>query len=283
MNDRYQIRAKLSPRPAAAEPAFLPDLCGLPAVFAVLVIGELLAILLLLGSGRPFAGMVDAFSLLSLYVLWTALIGLLALCALAPWLRRLKDHLAGAWAYVLLLATTAGVAEIAYRLQAQVGGFGELHLEADHAGFVLRSLAIGAVVAALALRYLYIQYQWKRQIVAESRARFQALQARIRPHFLFNSLNTVASLTRSNPELAERLIEDLADLFRACLADSTDASTMADELKLVRGYLDIEALRLGERLQVDWDVEDMPEDTTVPSLLLQPLVENAVYHGIEPA
>ncbi len=111
----------------------------------------------------------------------------------------------------------------------------------------------------------------------------QALQSRIRPHFLFNSMNTIASLTRSNPALAEEVVEDLADLFRVSLGDVKRQSTLGKELELARQYLNIERHRLGERLRVEWDLKGLPESAMMPPLILQPLLENAVYHGIEPA
>lgn len=114
-------------------------------------------------------------------------------------------------------------------------------------------------------------------------ARLQALQARIQPHFLFNSLNAVLSLIRADPRRAEHVLEDLADLFRALMADSRALSTFASEVELARQYLAIESVRLGDRLQVEWDIEQMPGEARLPALILQPLLENAVYHGIEPS
>jgi len=113
-------------------------------------------------------------------------------------------------------------------------------------------------------------------------ARLQALQARIRPHFLFNSINAVLSLIRSEPKRAERALEDLAELFRVLMADNRQLATLEQEVNLCRRYLELEQLRLGERLQVVWHVEKMPAEALIPPLVLQPLVENAVYHGIEP-
>jgi two-component system sensor histidine kinase AlgZ len=117
---------------------------------------------------------------------------------------------------------------------------------------------------------------------AEARSRIQALQARIRPHFLFNSMNTIAALTRSDPARAEEAVEDLADLFRATLRDSHSPLRLKEELELTRIYQRIEALRLGERLKVTWDVAGLPMRALVPGLTVQPLLENAIYHGIEP-
>jgi two-component system sensor histidine kinase AlgZ len=114
-------------------------------------------------------------------------------------------------------------------------------------------------------------------------ARFQTLQARIRPHFRFNSMYTIASLTQTKPRLAEGVGMDLADLFRASLATEAGNTSLAEELELVRRYLNIEHQRLAERLRVEWDLQDLPSAARLPTLILQPLVENAVYHGIEPA
>jgi two-component system sensor histidine kinase AlgZ len=118
---------------------------------------------------------------------------------------------------------------------------------------------------------------------ALTEARLQALQARIRPHFLFNSINAVLSLIRKEPQRAERALEDMADLFRVLMRDNRELAPLADEVELCRQYLELEQLRLGERLVVDWNVKSMPGDALVPPLVLQPLLENAVYHGIEPS
>lgn len=146
--------------------------------------------------------------------------------------------------------------------------------------FFLRNIAIGAILTGPVLRYFYIQNQWRRNVRAETEARVQALQSRIRPHFLFNSMNTIASLTRSDPEKAETAVENLADLFRVSLSDARKQVPLEEEIDLCRRYLEIEQLRLGDRLNVKWEL-DVPDDAMVPALLLQPLLENAIYHGIE--
>ena len=117
---------------------------------------------------------------------------------------------------------------------------------------------------------------------ALTEARLQALQARIRPHFLFNSINAVLSLMRQEPRRAEQALEDLADLFRVLMADNRQLTPIVREIDLAKQYLSIEQLRLGERLLVEWDVARLPADALIPPLVLQPLLENAVYHGIEP-
>jgi two-component system sensor histidine kinase AlgZ len=137
-------------------------------------------------------------------------------------------------------------------------------------------------VAITLFLYGYFRLRAKAFSPALAEARLQALQARIRPHFLFNSLNAVLSLIRKEPKRAEAALEDLADLYRVLMADNRTLTGLKDEIELTRRYLSLEQLRLGERLKVEWSLQGMPEDALIPPMLLQPLVENAVYHGIEP-
>jgi two-component system sensor histidine kinase AlgZ len=140
------------------------------------------------------------------------------------------------------------------------------------------------VLVALATGTLLVYFDLRGRALspAFTEARLQALQARIRPHFLFNSINAVLSLIRQDPKRAEAALEDMADLFRVLMADNRSLSPLAREVDLCRQYLELEQLRLGERLQIEWHIEKMPADALVPPLVLQPLLENAVYHGIEP-
>ena len=257
--------------------SFLPNFCRIHMIFAVVITAELLAIVLTLATNRSLSDFAHELSLRSLFVQWIALSGAALLCLTRPLLRRLGDALAGLFAWLLLVGVTlivSGFALLVVGDWAQSGG-------ADV--FLFRSFGVSAIVSALVLRYFYIQQLWRRQVQAESEARFQALQSRIRPHFLFNSMNTIANLTRSDPALAEEVVQDLSDLFRASLSDASRMSSLGDELELARGYLRIEGQRLGERLQVEWDLENLPQQAPLPALVLQPLLENAVYHGIEPA
>jgi two-component system, LytTR family, sensor histidine kinase AlgZ len=142
---------------------------------------------------------------------------------------------------------------------------------------------IATLLGAALLRYFYVLAQWQARLAAVTRAQVEALQARIRPHFLFNSMNTVAALIRVDPAAAERTVEDLSELFRAALGQhDTDDGTLGEELALIDRYLAIEQLRLGARLRVQRELDDLPLDFPLPRLLLQPLVENAVRHGIQP-
>jgi two-component system sensor histidine kinase AlgZ len=153
---------------------------------------------------------------------------------------------------------------------------------AQDVGYTLiRNLSVAAILIGLALRYFYLHYESDQRLQVQAQARLQALQARIRPHFLFNSMNTIASLTHDQPDLAEQAIENLSDLFRASLAAESSIS-LKQELELTRSYIDLEALRLGDRLEVMWKVPTPEPKLNLPALTLQPLVENAIYHGIEP-
>ena len=147
-------------------------------------------------------------------------------------------------------------------------------------GGLERYWALTLALTGIVLYYFHLRSRALSPALTE--ARLQALQARIRPHFLFNSINAVLSLIRLQPRRAEVALEDMADLFRVLMADNRELSTLAREVELTRQYLNLEQLRLGSRLRVEWHVDNMPEDALIPPLVLQPLVENAVYHGIEP-
>ena len=146
---------------------------------------------------------------------------------------------------------------------------------------LLRALLLAGGAATLLLFYFTLRAAALSPAIAE--ARMQALTARIRPHFLFNSLNAVLSLIRAEPKRAETALEELAELFRALMRDNRELVPLSDEIGLCRQYLDLEKLRLGDRLHVEWDIDDLPADASMPPLMLQPLLENAVYHGIEPS
>ncbi len=264
----------------AVEPVgLLPNFCAIRSVFAVVVTGELLAILLSLAAADELQNFVRQLSLISLMVQWIALTTAGLLCLLRRPLQRQNNQLAGVSALLLLLGMTALVCLLTGWLDLKLA----LRLFTPDRDLLLRALGIAAIVGLVVLHYLYLQYLWQRQTEAENSARLQALHSRIRPHFLFNSMNTIASLTRSDPALAEQVVEDLADLFRVSLGDAARPSTLVRELELARQYLGIEQVRLGERLRVEWELEELPEQAMMPPMILQPLLENAVYHGIEPA
>ena len=260
---------------------FLPNFCNVRMVFAVVVIAELLAFIITLLSPGVIDNPWGNLGLISMLVQWIALASAALLCIARSLLSRMSNSVAALASYLLVLLVTAVVSEMAFWLMIESTLFPVLTSD-EHPVFLLRNLTISTVVAAVILRHLYIQFQWRQRLQSEARARIQALQARIRPHFLFNSMNTIASLTRSDPEAAETAIEDLSELFRASLSGTSEQATLGDEVELARRYLGIEKLRLGERLLVDWQLDNLPMDARLPPLVLQPLLENAIYHGIEP-
>ena len=259
---------------------FLPDFCAMRMVFVVVIIAQLAAFVLALAPlDIPLAQRWNNLGMISLYVQWCALGSCTVLCIVRPWLCGMTNIQAGIISYLLILLVIALITELAYWLIYKPGYESS---QTWHIHFLLRNIVIGAIISGPILRYFYVQNQWRRNIQAESEARLQALQSRIRPHFLFNSMNTIASLIPAEPQQAEDAVENLADLFRASLSDARNLIPLSEELELCHRYLDIEALRLGERLQQKWNIDTLPRDALVPPLLIQPLLENAIYHGIEP-
>jgi two-component system sensor histidine kinase AlgZ len=274
------------PRPGAErDHFFLPDFCEAPAVLAIVLIATLLGFVLALartpGGGEFWIDLART----SAFLLWTGLLCAAILCRARPRLARMGARPAIAWSLAIMVGTVAVLSEAAYQAGRWWSGyFGVLSgiFPQVHATFVLPNVLIATIVGSLALRYFYVSRQWRRSVELAARARLRALQARIRPHFLFNSMNTIAALTRSQPERAEEAIEDLADLFRASLSDARANIPLHEEIEIAQTYQRIEQLRLGDRLAVRWDVGSLPARALVPSLLLQPLLENAIGHGIEP-
>jgi len=196
------------------------------------------------------------------------IVELAVLYALSPWLAR-QTALLGAMV-IAAITVLVGVG-----LHALIGPqYRDVPLAA------MRHVLLALCVYGALLFYFSLRAKALSPAIAESR--LQALQARIRPHFLFNSINAVLSLVRSDPKRAETALLDMADLFRVLMRDNRELVPLADEIELCRQYLDLEKLRLTDRLQVEWHLNNMPADALVPPLVLQPLLENAVYHGIEP-
>jgi two-component system sensor histidine kinase AlgZ len=198
------------------------------------------------------------------------LANLLLLYVLAPWLERIPYRTGVIMIFAVTLGTTIALDAL----------LGKVVVSAESTG-VLRHAVFSLLATAVLLGYFELRTKALSPAITE--ARLQALQARIRPHFLFNSINAVLSLVRAEPRRAETALEDLADLFRVLMRDNRQLAPLADEIELCRQYLNLEKLRLGERLKVEWHLENMPGDALVPPLVLQPLLENAVYHGIEPS
>lgn len=246
-----------------------------PALVAAILAGEGLALVLALAPGGT-AGLALRFGLCSLLVQWILLSTLALLYLLrGPLGRGGSQRLA--WASLgLLLGCTWAVGAIAWwgMLAGPSPG------RAETLAWFGRITGISLTVGLFAIAAFQNHWRARRAALDAKQSQLEALQARVRPHFLFNTLNTGAALVHQRPGAAEQLLLDLADLFRAALSGPKEIP-LADELSLARRYLDIEALRLGDRLRVDWDVPEPLPAVAVPTLSIQPLVENAIRHGIE--
>lgn len=252
---------------------FLPDFCSSASTLTVVLFAELIALVLTLVQSEWIGNFWVGWGWISLYLQWMALSGAAILCVL----RRLAPPLRPAWALVLaygLLLLAAVVislgVEAIWPLASQ-----------PLRGFLWRSTLAAAILDALALRYFYVLGRWRSEVRAEAEVRLEALEARLRPHFLFNTLNTILVLIRRDAARAEAALLNLADLFRSALESGSSRSTLGQELDWARQYLALEAIRLGPKLEIVWEIDRIPRDAMVPRLLLQPIVENAVYHGIE--
>ena len=243
----------------------------------MVLLGLLLALLLALAAHSDFSGFWNALGLHALMVESVVLAACLLLCAGRNLLSNLPASAAFVTIFIVIQLLTVGFSLFAVRFLLAPGA---LDAGFDPGAWLLRNLLISLIASLVFVRYLILYRQWQMQVRAEADARLDALQARIRPHFLFNTLNTIASLVRTRPDDAEQAVLDLADLLRTGLRTNAE-HTLAEELELVRGYLRIESQRLGDRLGIDWQIEDsLPLDQNVPALLIQPLVENAIVHGI---
>jgi two-component system sensor histidine kinase AlgZ len=248
----------------------LPNFCNLGIMLRSLVVVNVLlaAAAVLRAPELRSAGF--EFLILSAFGEPVLIVSLVVLCGARRWLHALgyARSIAALAAFELALAWLAS--------QAAAGIF------AGYAPVSFPRIAVLVlVVTGITLAYFDLRARALAPAIAD--ARIQALQARIRPHFLYNSINAVISLIRSEPRRAERALEDMADLFRVLMSENRTLAPIGEEVELARQYLAIESLRLGERLRVTWRTEAMPADALVPPLMLQPLVENAVYHGIEPS
>jgi two-component system, LytTR family, sensor histidine kinase AlgZ len=249
-------------------PVTLPDFRNLGIMLRVVLAAQVLGLAAALLKSPELQGAPSVYLALGTVLQPPLLLCLLALFAASPRLQRMPYPKAAGLAVIIALA--CGLLWSAILAHAYPEAF---------PGGVLRTglLTVGAALAVLAY------FNWRHRVLspALAEARLQALQSRIRPHFLFNTLNTAISLLRSSPAQAETVLEDLAELFRMQMSENDRLSPFARELELARAYAQLEEFRLGERLRLEWKVDNAPMDVLIPPLVLQPLLENAICHGVE--
>jgi len=246
----------------------LPDFRNLGVIARVLVAVNAVAMIAAIYAAPSLRGAMERFIEDAAFLEPLLFVEVAMLFALSRQLGRMT-YRGGCAAVVLLAAALAVIYQIAVSGMEQTPGA------------LLRGAFFAALLAGVLLGYFRLLVKAFSPALAE--ARLQALQARIRPHFLFNSINAVLALIRRDPKRAERTLEDLADLFRSLVSDARRFVRLSDEIALLERYAEIEQLRLGDRLRITWELDAAPSDALLPPLVLQPLLENAVYHGVEPA
>lgn len=268
--------------PQAVSQRFFPNFRSFGLALRLVFLAEAVAVILTLSrNAAPTDQAWQDFMLLSALGLCISLISMALLALVSGWLGRLSLMTGTIVAAVLFFGTIVGSVEgLIFFLYD--GGYIPQRWPPWHDSMLVRSLLVGGIIGVLVLRYLVLGQRAQVDARLEQEARMQALQSRIRPHFLFNSMNSIASLTRSDPARAEAALQDLADLFRVLLADARKLVPISAEREISRQYLEIEKLRLGDRLNVAWTTNNIPRNALIPALTLQPLLENAIYHGIEP-
>jgi len=249
----------------------LPDFRNLGVMLSILVFVTVATLLAEALRNESLVGWLEASAATVAFVLPVTIISLLVLGIATSWLRRIDFRVAVLSIVAIELVVVTLVVQFVWLLLPQDQGLNQL----------VRFWLFTGLLTLVLIGYFDLRNRALSPALTE--ARLQALQARIRPHFLFNSLNAVLSLMRAEPRRAETALEDLSELFRVLMADNRKLIPLQQELELCRQYLDLETLRLEDRLNVDWRIDDLPDDLMVPPLILQPLLENAVYHGIEPS
>jgi two-component system, LytTR family, sensor histidine kinase AlgZ len=247
----------------------LPNLKNLGVVLRILVIVNLLGLLAAMLLSAQIGDLPTLIAELSMQIQPILLMSILTLYLLYPLLTKL-NYWQGITVIILVVVSITALIVMSFTA----------YLTFETVTIPYRSIILSGATAAIVIYYFNLQQRAYSPAIAE--ARLQALQARIRPHFLFNSINAVLSLIRSQPKTAETALEDMADLFRVLMAENRDLVPLENEIALCKQYLSIESLRMEERLILNWQIDKAPMDALIPPLILQPLLENAVYHGIEP-
>ncbi len=247
----------------------LPNFRNLGVILRILVIVNVMGIIAALLKSPTWYGVIREFTEIAVVIQPMLLMNLLLLYGLYKPLSRLS--------YVVGISVVLILQLVLATITYWFGGIVSNNMDI---GVVARYWVLSLAITGTLLAYFNLRSRALSPAFTE--ARLQALQSRIRPHFLFNCINAVLSLIRTDPKRAEHALEDMADLFRVLMADNRQLSPLQKEVELCRQYLQLEQLRLGERLKVEWHIDNLPSDALIPPLVLQPLLENAVYHGIEP-
>lgn len=272
----------ITPKTAQLE-IVMPDCCNIGVIFRSLLVVNVSVSVAILFNAPDLKSALLNFIESSMLIEWICLLSLFTLCGM----RRLLDSTNPAFAVSSVMQrfvcglVPAVITSILVWILSRYDWF-----LSSFSNLTLLGSALTAGFFGLVLQH-YFELRARAFSPALMEARLQALHARIRPHFLFNSLNAVLSLIRPEPLRAEAALEDLADLFRVLMRDSRDMTSLEDEIHLCKQYLSIEKIRLGERLQVQWDTVHISDSALrkaqISALLLQPLLENAVHYGVEPA
>ncbi len=250
----------------------LPNFRNLGITLRILLIVNGLAVTLALLLADNWKGVPANLMRITMMLTPVILTSLLLLWVAQPWLNKLSYWRGALVVSLMVMALTLGIYSFGSGLFSTV--------DSDPYFDLVRYALLSLIVCAILLMYFRLRIQVLSLSMLD--ARLQVLRARIRPHFLFNTINAVLGIVRAQPKQAEAALEDMSDLFRMAMADVQDLTPLPQEIKLCKQYLALEQMRMGERLRVDWQMKDVPDDALIPPLLLQPLLENAVYHGIEP-
>lgn len=255
------------------EVQFMPNLCDTQAVFVLILVSELLSIVLVIANkGVAYFDWLH-FGMVSFLVQWIVLCSAAIICSLRPWFHKRTPAIAGVSSFAIVIITAFVFSLISQAIMPNQAIFSCWE--------IMNNLIITSVLAGIFLRYFYVRQCLHIQEQAALQARFQALQSRIHPHFLFNSMNSIASLISIDAKKAEDLVVDLAELFRASLKEPSLVA-LVDDIRICQRFVDIEQVRLGDRLRVLWNIDPHTQQAIIPSLMLQPIIENAIYHGIQP-
>ena len=244
----------------------VPDFRNMGTLLRIVLLGNALLLITALMRAPSLAGLGREFLELAARAELPLLMFVLLIYFCGTWLQRLN------WRDLSLISSCTAVF---LAVVSQSFFFPPATADAYLLGLLW---ALGAVATMVC----YLHWRQIAQMPALDEARILALTSRIRPHFFFNSINGVLGVMRADPKRAEQALESLAELFRDLMRDSRNLVTLCDEIELCNRYLELERLRLGDRLQVKWELKYAPLNALVPPLMLQPLIENAVYHGIEP-